>query len=85
MKAETLKRQGWSICPETRFLSYKPIDKSYDITYISYIEDKELQLIYVVLGLDLGILLVKMIWLIEIINILKRRTDSIGDISFLSL
>ena len=53
MKAETLKRQGWSICPETRFLSYKPSDKSSDITYISYIEDKELQLIYVVLGLDL--------------------------------
>ena len=53
MEAETLKRQGWSICPETRFLSYKPSDKSYDITYVSYIEDKELQLIYTVLGLDL--------------------------------
>ena len=53
MKAETLKLQGWSICPETRFLSYKPSDKSSDITYISYIEDKELQLIYVALGLDL--------------------------------
>tara|TARA_A100001234_G_scaffold25118_1_gene19635 strand:- start:227 stop:460 length:234 start_codon:yes stop_codon:yes gene_type:complete len=53
MKAESLKHQGWSICPETRFLSYKPSDKSCDITYVSYIEDKELQLIYVVLGLDL--------------------------------
>ena len=53
MKAETLKRQGWSICPETRFLSYKPSDKSSDITYISYIEDKELQIIYSVLGVEL--------------------------------
>ena len=53
MKAETLKRQGWSICPETRFLSYKPSDKSCDITYVSYIKDKELQLVYSVLGLAL--------------------------------
>ena len=53
MKPETLKHQGWSICPETRFLCYKPSDKSSDIIYISYIEDKELQLIYVALGLDL--------------------------------
>ena len=53
MKAESLKHQGWSICPETRFLSYKPSDKSSDITYISYIEDKELQIIYSVLGVEL--------------------------------
>ena len=53
MKPETLKRQGWSICPETRFLSYKPSDKSCDITYVSYIEDKELQIIYSVLGIEL--------------------------------
>ena len=53
MKPETLKHQGWSICPETRFLSYNPSDNSCHITYISYIEDKELQLIYTVLGLEL--------------------------------
>ena len=50
---ESLKRQGWKICPKTELLSYKPSDKSCDITYVSYIEDKELQLIYVALGLDL--------------------------------
>ena len=53
MKAESLKNQGWSICPETRFLSYKPSDKSCDITYISYIKDRELQIIYSVLALEL--------------------------------
>tara|TARA_B000000532_G_C18675661_1_gene323048 strand:- start:335 stop:559 length:225 start_codon:yes stop_codon:yes gene_type:complete len=53
MEAETLKRQGWRICPKTKFLSLKPSDKSCDITYISYIEDKELQIIYSVLGLEL--------------------------------
>ena len=33
--------------------SLKPSDKSCDITYISYIEDKELQIIYSVLGIEL--------------------------------
>lgn len=53
-KPETLKLQGWSICPKTELLSYKPIDKSCDITYISdFDEDKELQIVYAVLAIDL--------------------------------
>ena len=51
---ESLKRQGWKICPKTELLSHKPSDKSCDITFISDLnEDKELQIIYAVLAIEL--------------------------------
>ena len=53
-KPELLKRQGWKICPKTELLSHKPSDKSCDITFISDLkEDKELQIIYAVLAIEL--------------------------------
>ena len=53
-KPESLKRQGWKICPKTELLSQKPSDKSCDITFISDLkEDKELQIIYAVLAIEL--------------------------------
>ena len=53
MKPESLKNQGWRICPKTKFLSYKPSDKSCAITYISYITERELQIIYSILAVEL--------------------------------
>ena len=51
---ESLKRQGWKICPKTELLSHKPSDKSCDIIFISDLkEDKELQIIYAVLAIEL--------------------------------
>ena len=53
MNPESLKGQGWRICPKTKFLSYKPDDNSCAITYISCIKDRELQPVYSILALEL--------------------------------
>lgn len=52
MQAELLKHEGWKIDPATRFLVYKEGTPE-ERVISSYIKDRELQLIYVALGLEM--------------------------------
>lgn len=52
MQAELLKHEGWKIDPATRFLVYKEGTPE-ERVISSYINDRELQLIYVALGLEM--------------------------------
>tara|TARA_B100001059_G_scaffold73419_1_gene70868 strand:- start:18822 stop:19034 length:213 start_codon:yes stop_codon:yes gene_type:complete len=52
MQAELLKHEGWKIDPATRFLVYKEGSPE-ERVISSYIKDRELQLIYVALGLEM--------------------------------
>lgn len=52
MQAELLKREGWQICPHTRFLLFKP-GTTEERVIDSYIKDRELQIIYSVLGVEM--------------------------------
>tara|TARA_Y200000002_G_scaffold374227_1_gene374610 strand:- start:4940 stop:5152 length:213 start_codon:yes stop_codon:yes gene_type:complete len=52
MQAELLKHEGWKIDPATRFLVFKEGTPE-ERVISSYIKDRELQLIYVALGLEM--------------------------------
>jgi len=52
LHGEILRDEGWKIDPATRFLVYKEGTPE-ERVISSYIEDRELQLIYVALGMEM--------------------------------
>ena len=54
--AEDYELEGWSICPQTHLLIYKPpfrSDLSYEETFYKVTENKKLKIIYLALGLKM--------------------------------
>ena len=54
--ADEYELDGWSICPSTRLLIYKPpfnIDQSYEKLYLEILGNEKLEFIYIRLGLKI--------------------------------
>ena len=54
--AEDYELEGWSICPQTRLLIYKPpfnSDQSYEETFYKVTGNEKLEIIYLALGLKM--------------------------------
>ena len=54
--ADEYELEGWSICPQTRLLIYKPpfsSDQSYEKVYLEILGNEKLEVIYIRLGLKM--------------------------------